>query len=93
MDLEFFQEGERWEIALTDQPPDPDVSVLEVNINLKDQGWTNDFSPVSNRISLCNYITAQVLASSIINAFLDSSVVLAWSPDRARGMTEKTPNY
>lgn len=69
--LTFTQAGPRLEIALPAQGPDPDVSVLTVEIGPAEKGWSDYSSPVPATVEPKKYVKDQAKSSFIINAVLN----------------------
>lgn len=80
--LTFSQNGQRLEITLAPQSPDPDVSVLVVDIDSKEKGWVEYSAPTITTAAPKKYIQTQAIASGLINAFLNS--LIAYFSYRAR---------
>ena len=80
--LTFSQSGPRLEIVLPPQSPDPDVSVLVVEIDPAEKGWTDYSAPVITTTEPKKYIQTQATASGLINVFLNG--LIAYFTYRAR---------
>ncbi len=72
--LTFSQRGETLEIALPAQGPDPDVSVLAVEIDPAEKGWSEYNEPIPTTVEPKKYIKDQATASFIINAVLNGAI-------------------
>jgi hypothetical protein len=72
--LPFSQDGTRLEISLPSQAPDPDISVLEVEIDPFDKVWSEYNAPISTKIEPGKYLKDQATASFIINAVLNGAI-------------------
>jgi alpha-L-fucosidase len=72
--LTFSQKGARLEIALQAQGPDPDVSVLTVEIDPDEKGWSEYSAPVPATIEPKKYIKDQAIASFIVNLVLNGAI-------------------
>ncbi len=72
--LTFTQAGPRLEIALPATGPDPDVSVLTVEIDPAEKGWTEYSEPVVTTKEPKKYINEQAKSSFIINAVLNGAI-------------------
>lgn len=81
--LAFSQNGPRLEITLPSQPPDPDVSVLAVEIDPAEKGWSEYSAPVVTTVAPKKYIQGQATASFIINFVING--LLAFLSYRAHG--------
>ena len=80
--LTFSQNGPRLEIVLPPQSPDPDVSVLVVEIDPAEKGWMEYSAPVITTTEPKKYIQTQATASGLINVFLNG--LIAYFTYRAR---------
>jgi alpha-L-fucosidase len=80
--LTFSQSGPRLEIVLPPQSPDPDVSVLVVEIDPAEKGWMEYSAPVITTTEPKKYIQTQATASGLINVFLNG--LIAYFTYRAR---------
>jgi len=81
--LAFEQNNGDLQITLPMQPPDRDVSVIEVTIAGFDPSW-EDYSPAPiTTTAPRSYLKTQVIASGIINAFLNG--LIAFFSYRSRG--------
>jgi len=80
--LTFSQNGPRLEIVLPPQSPDPDVSVLVVEIDPAEKGWMEYSAPVITTTGPKKYIQTQATASGLINVFLNG--LIAYFTYRAR---------
>ena len=81
--LSFSQDGPRLVIDLPAQSPDPDVSVLVVDIDPSEKGWNEYSAPVSTRITPAKHIQNQAISSALINAILNG--LIAFFSYRTRG--------
>jgi alpha-L-fucosidase len=72
--LNFSQHQQLLEIALPQQRPDPDVSVLTVHIDSAEKGWKKYSDPVSTTTEPKKYIQTQAIASALINALLNGLI-------------------
>jgi len=70
----FTQRGETLEIALPAQGPDPDVSILTVEIDPAERGWSAFNEPIPATVEPKKYIKDQATASFIINAVLNGAI-------------------
>lgn len=69
--LAFRQEGARLEISVPPAGPDPDVSVLTVEIDSTEKGWSEYHPPIPATIEPRKYIKDQAVSSFIVNAVLN----------------------
>jgi alpha-L-fucosidase len=81
--LAFSQAGPRLEITLPPHSPDPDVSVLAVDIDPSEKGWREYSAPVSTKITPAKHIQNQAIASALINLILNG--LIAFFSYRTRG--------
>ena len=72
--LTFSQTGTRLEIALPASGPDPDVSVLTVEIDPTEKGWSEYNAPVPATVEPKKYIKDQAVSSFIVNAVLNGAI-------------------
>lgn len=72
--LAFHQEGERLEITLPADAPDPDVSVLAIEIDPAEKGWSAYNAPIPATIEPKKYIQDQAIASFIVNVVLNGAI-------------------
>jgi alpha-L-fucosidase len=72
--LTFNQSGARLEIALPAQGPDPDVSVLTVEIDPAEKCWSDYSTPVPTTVEPKKYVKDQAKSSFIINAVLNGAL-------------------
>jgi hypothetical protein len=72
--LAFSQNGTQLEIRLPEASPDPDVSVLDVEIDPAENGWNAYSAPLPTTIPLKKYIQDQAIASAEINSFLNGLI-------------------
>jgi alpha-L-fucosidase len=72
--LAFRQEGTRLEIAVPPAGPDPDVSVLTVEIDPTEKGWSEYHAPIPATIEPKKYIKDQAVSSFIVNAVLNGLI-------------------
>jgi len=72
--LAFTQSGTRLEIMLPSQSPDPDLSVLTVEIDPAEKGWSEYSAPIPATIEPKKYIQDQAIASFIINMILNGAI-------------------
>lgn len=72
--LTFSQNGPRLEITLPLHSPDPDVSVLVVDIDGNEKGWTEYSAPVISATEPEKFIQIQAIASGLINTFLNGLI-------------------
>ncbi len=70
----FVQKGPRLEITLPAAAPDPDVSVLAVQIDPDESGWSAYNARVPATIEPKKYIQDQAFASFVINAVLNGAI-------------------
>jgi len=81
--LEFTQNDGDLIITLPAQAPDPDVSVIEVSLSGSEHAWTT-YSPAPvTKTEPKTYLKTQVIASGVINAFLNG--LIAFFTYRSRG--------
>jgi alpha-L-fucosidase len=69
--LPFSQVEARLEITLPSQGPDPDVSVLSVEIDPAEKGWSDYNVPIPATVEPKKYIKDQAISSFIVNAVLN----------------------
>lgn len=81
--LAFNQDGMRLVIELPAQSSDPDVSMLTVDIDPAEKGWTDYSAPVPTRIASAKHIQTQAITSALINAILNG--LIAFFSYRSRG--------
>jgi alpha-L-fucosidase len=81
--LAFRQDGMRLAIGLPAQSLDPEVSVLTVDIDPKEEGWKQYSTPVPTRITPQKHIQKQAIASALINSILNG--LIAFFSFRTRG--------
>jgi alpha-L-fucosidase len=72
--LTFSQRGQTLEIALPAQGPDPDASVVVVEIDPAEKVWSDYSAPVSTTVAPKKYIKDQAIASFIINSVLNGLI-------------------
>jgi hypothetical protein len=72
--LTFSQRGQTLEIALPAQSPDADASVVVVETDPAQKGWSEYSAPVSTTVEPKKYIKDQAVASFIINALLNGLI-------------------
>jgi hypothetical protein len=72
--LTFSQGGTRLEIALPAAGPDPDVSVLTVEIDSAEKCWSDYSAPVPTTVEPKKYVQDQAKSSFIINAVLNGAI-------------------
>jgi alpha-L-fucosidase len=72
--LTFSQTGPRLEIALPATGPDPDVSVLTVEIDPAEKGWSDYSAPIPATVEPKKYIKDQAVSSFIVNAVLNGAI-------------------
>jgi uncharacterized membrane protein (DUF485 family) len=72
--LTFSQRGQTLEIGLPAQSPDPDASVIVVDIDPAEKGWSEYSAPVPATVEPKKYIKDQAVASFIINAVLNGLI-------------------
>ena len=72
--LSFQQTGTSLQISLPTDPPNPDVSVLEINIDPAEAGWSQYSPPVVTTTEPRKYIKDQAIASFLINAILNGLI-------------------
>lgn len=72
--LTFSQRGQTLEIQLPAQSPDPDASVVVVEIDPAEKGWSAYSAPIPATIEPKKYIKDQAVASFIINAVLNGLI-------------------
>jgi hypothetical protein len=72
--LTFSQRGKTLEIALPTHSPDPDVSVLVVEIDPVEKGWSDYSAPIPTTVDPKKYIQDQAIASFIINVVLNGAI-------------------
>lgn len=81
--LTYRQNGSQLVIDLPVQSPDPDASVLVVDIDPNDDGWKRYSPPVSTRITPMQHIQKQAIASALINSIING--LIAFFSYRTRG--------
>jgi alpha-L-fucosidase len=72
--LTFTQNERRLEISLTSRAPDPDVSVLVVEINPAESAWSEYNAPIPATVEPKKYLKDQAVASFIVNALLNGAI-------------------
>jgi alpha-L-fucosidase len=72
--LTFRQNGARLEIDLPSQAPDPYVSVLTVEIDPSEKGWSEYSAPIPASVEPKKYIKDQAVSSFIVNAVLNGAI-------------------
>ncbi len=72
--LPFTQRGQSLAITLPAQGPDADVSVLEVEIDPSEKGWSEYSAPIPASVEPRKYIKDQAKASFLINAVLNGAL-------------------
>ena len=72
--LTFSQQERRLEITLPLQSPDPDVSVLVVDVDSTEESWTEYSAPAITTTAPKKYIQTQAIASGLINTFLNGLI-------------------
>jgi alpha-L-fucosidase len=72
--LAYTQSGSRLEITLPPQGSDPQVPVLEVEIDPAEKGWSEYSAPVPVTKAPGRYMCEQAVASFIINAILNGAL-------------------
>ena len=72
--LPFTQKDGKLEISLPIESPDPDVSVLMVDVDSAAPGWVKYSAPAITTTSLGKYIKTQAVWSGLINAFLNGLI-------------------
>jgi alpha-L-fucosidase len=72
--LTFSQRGQTLEIGLPAQSPDTDASVIVVDIDPAEKGWSEYSAPVPATVEPKKYIKDQAVASFIINAVLNGLI-------------------
>ncbi len=72
--LTFSQKGARLDVALPAQGPDSDVSVITVEIDPAEKGWSDYSAPIPATVEPKKYIKDQATASFIINAVLNGAI-------------------
>jgi hypothetical protein len=72
--LPFRQEGTRLEITLPAQAPDPHASVLNVEIDPTEAGWSAYSAPVPATKEPRTYLREQAAASFLINMLLNGAL-------------------
>ncbi|MEA3327717.1 MAG: alpha-L-fucosidase [Chloroflexota bacterium] len=82
--LAYKQTGKELKISLPSDPPDPDVSVLEIGIDPTETGWSHYSAPVITTVEPKKYIKDQAVASFVINAVLNG--LIAFFSYRMRGI-------
>ncbi len=74
--LSFRQTITDLEINIPAEPPDPDASVVEIEIDSTEPGWREYSPPVVTSISPEKYIRDQASTSFLINAILNGLIAL-----------------
>jgi len=72
--LTFRQDGRRLAMDLPSQAPDPDVSVLTVEIDPSEKGWSEYNAPIPASVEPKKYIKDQAVSSFIVNAVLNGAI-------------------
>jgi alpha-L-fucosidase len=72
--LTFTQNSPRLEIMLPSTSPDPDVSVLTVEIDPMEKGWNEYNAPIPATVEPKKYIKDQAVSSFIVNAVLNGAI-------------------
>ncbi len=75
--LEFSQSGEKLEITLPQSGQDADVSVLVVEIDPTEKGWSAYSAPSILTIPPQKYLKDQAVSSGVVNAVLNGLIALA----------------
>jgi len=69
--LAFSQDGKQLEISLPGEEADQAVSVITVNINGNEEGWSDYSAPVIDRIEPEKYMKTQAIKCALINSSLN----------------------
>lgn len=72
--LPYTQKDGKLEISLPIESPDPDVSVLVVDVDSTESGWHKYSAPAITTTPLGKYIKTQAVWSGLINAFLNGLI-------------------
>ncbi len=72
----FSQHEKRLEILLLPQSPDPDISVLVVDIDCAEKGWSEYSVLAVTTTAPKKYIQTQAIASGLINAIINGLIAL-----------------